>query len=61
MEHHPAHRKVVGSIPDEGTYLGSGFDPCLGLHGRQPIDVSLPLHSSLSKINRHILEQGLNK
>ena len=28
----PKHRKVVGSIPGQGTYLGCGFDPSVKVH-----------------------------
>ena len=30
MERHPAHRKVLGSISGQGTYLGCESDPQLG-------------------------------
>ena len=30
LEHHPVQQKVMGSIPGQGTYLGSGFDPQVG-------------------------------
>ena len=29
LECHPVHRKVMGSIPGQGTYLGCGFHPQL--------------------------------
>ena len=29
LERHPVHRKVAGSIPGQGTYLGFRFDPQL--------------------------------
>ena len=45
LERCPVHQKVSGSIPDQGTYLGCGFNPppnpSQGAQGRQPIDVSL--------------------
>ena len=40
---HPANRKVSISIPGQGTCLGCGPDPWLGLCERQTIDVSLYL------------------
>ena len=43
LECHPIHQNVVGSISGRCMY------------GRQPIDVSLSLPSSISKINKHIL------
>ena len=44
IECQPANRKVVGSIPSQGTSPGCGPGPQLGAHERQPhIDVSLPL------------------
>ena len=42
----------VGASPC--TPEGWGFDPNQDTYGRQPIDVSLCLHSSLSKSNKHI-------
>ena len=27
LQFRPAHQKVAGSIPGQGTYLGYGFDP----------------------------------
>ena len=56
LEHCPIRQNVVGSIPDQCTYLGS--IPQLGSYRRQPIDVSLTLMFLclfLSKINEHIL------
>ena len=37
---HPANQKVAGSIPSQGTCLGCGPGPQLGVHERQLIDVS---------------------
>ena len=68
FKRYPIYQKVVGFIPSQGTYLGCGFNPRLGLYGRQPIKVSLitlmflslslplppSLPSSLSKINKYI-------
>lgn len=34
-------QKAVGSVPDEGTYLGYGSLPGQDVYGRHPIDVSL--------------------
>ena len=58
LEHRPTPQKVVGLIPSQGTYLGCGLSPWLGVYGRQPTDVSLsrqsfsarphPLHLPLS-------------
>ena len=43
IEHGPANRKVVGSIPSQGTCLGCGPGPWWGTHEGQPhTDVSLP-------------------
>ena len=40
----PVNRRVAGSILDQGTCLGCGLGPQLGVCERQPhIDVSLPL------------------
>ena len=53
--HRPAKQKVTGSIPSQGTYLGCGYGPRWGIHGRQPIDVSLSFSPSLPlflKINK---------
>ena len=50
IECRPANQWVAGSIPSQGTYLGCGSGPQLGVHERQPhIDVSLPAFL-LSKI-----------
>ena len=43
IEHQLANRKVAGSVPNQGTYLGFGSGPQLEACKRQPIDVSLPL------------------
>ena len=43
----PPDRKVVGSIPSQGTCLGGGFDSCSRVGRRQPMDVSLPPSLSL--------------
>ena len=34
----PSHQKVVSSIPNQGTYLGLGSGPVLGVCKRQPIN-----------------------
>ena len=47
VEHCPVHQKFVDLIPTQGTYLGGGFKPWLGVYGRQLIDVSLS-HQCLS-------------
>ena len=40
----PENQRVTGSIPNQGTCLGCGPGPQMGMHERQPhIDVSLPL------------------
>ena len=44
------HQKVMGLIPDQGSYLDCGFNPWLLL---SHIDVSLSLHFSL-KINKNV-------
>ena len=38
--HHPEKQKVTSSIPDQGTCLGCGPGPWLGVCERQLIDVS---------------------
>ena len=38
---HPVKRKVTGSIPIQGTYLGCRFGPSQGTYERQLIDVYL--------------------
>ena len=44
IECRPANQRVAGLIPSQGTCLGCGPGPQLGVHERQPhIDVSLPL------------------
>ena len=44
IEHQPANQRVIGSIPTQGTCLGCGLGPQVGVHETQPhIDVSLPL------------------
>ena len=43
IEHWPAHWKVASLIPSQGTCLGCGPGPQLGVRERQPhIEVSLP-------------------
>ena len=51
VERHPAGQKVASLIPGQGTCLGCGPRPQLGVYERQPIDASLPfsLPSPLSK------------
>ena len=39
--HHPANRKVTGSIADQGTCQFAGQIPDWDSYKRQPIDVSL--------------------
>ena len=46
LEHCPVHQKVAGSIPGPGMYLGSGFDPQLGV-----FSLSLFLSLSLKSIS----------
>ena len=41
IEHRPVNREAAGLIPSQGTLLGCGPGPLLGLCERQPIDVSL--------------------
>ena len=44
IEHGPANQKVTGSTASQGTGLGCGPGPRLGVHERQPhTDVSLPV------------------
>ena len=56
IECQPENQRVTSSIPSQGTCLGCGPDPQLGVCERQPhIDVSLPLTLSLPlslKINK---------
>ena len=40
-EHWPANQNVASSIPSQGTCLGCGPGPLVGVFERQPIDVSL--------------------
>ena len=41
---HPVNKSVAGSFPRQGTYLGCGPDPHLGVCNRQPhLDVSFSL------------------
>ena len=48
IECQPTHQRVTSLIPSQGTYLGCGPGPQLGVCGRQPhIDVSLPFFPSL--------------
>ena len=56
IEHGPANRKVVGSIPSQGTCLGCGPGPWWGACDRQPyinvfLHLFVPLFPSL-KINK---------
>ena len=41
LEHWPVNQKVTSSIPSQGTCLGCGPRPQLGVSERQPINVSL--------------------
>ena len=50
--HLPGNLKVTSSIPGQGTRLGFGPGPHLGVCKRQLIDVSLCLSPSLLKINK---------
>ena len=54
----PANLRVTGSIPCQGTRLGSRPGPQLGVCERQPTDVSLPLSlpSPLSE-NKYFLKR----
>ena len=61
IEHWPVNQRVMGSIPGQGTYLGYGLGPWLGVCERQLMDVSLthwcfsPLSPSLPlslKVNK---------
>ena len=65
LEHCPIHQKVVGSIPGQGTYVGSRYNAPPGMYRRQLISVCLShrcfslylfLPPPLSKISKHILE-----
>ena len=68
LKHHLAHQKDVGSISDQGTYLGCEFDPRLGCvqeatdqhFSTTSLSLSLPpslcySFSQLLKINEHVL------
>ena len=37
----PVNQRVTGLIPEQGTCLSCGPGPQMGVHRRQPIDVSL--------------------
>ena len=53
IEHRPANWKAASWIPSQGTHLGCGPGPQLGVCERQPIDISLSLSlAPLSKINK---------
>ena len=41
IKHRPGNRKVASSIPSQGTYLGCGRGPQLGVCKRQQMGVSL--------------------
>ena len=41
VERHPTNRKVAGAVPNEGTRLGCGPGPHLGVCRKQLMDVSL--------------------
>ena len=44
IERGPVNQRVASLIPSQGTCLGCGPGPQMGVCGRQPhIDVSLPL------------------
>ena len=70
FECHPANRKVAGLIPGQGTCLGCGPGPPLGLCERTPVYVSLicqcfspSLSPSLSlslKINKIFLKREMH-
>ena len=47
MEHQPVSQKVTGSVPHQGTCVGFGPGPQLGLYKRQPIGFSPSLSLSL--------------
>ena len=48
------NRKVVGSVPSQGTYLDFGFDPrsSLSTDRRQKMDASLPPLLSLKAMKK---------
>ena len=53
VEHRSTNQKVAGLIPSQGTFLGCGTCPQLGVCERQPIGVSLSLSLTFSlKINK---------
>ena len=64
LEHCHVNRKVTGSIPGQGTYLGCGFDPRLGCmweatyryFSHQCFSLFLP--SSLCKISKLSLDEN---
>lgn len=58
LEPCPVHQRVVGLIPDQGTYPGCWFNPSQGMCRRQLIEGSLS-HWCFSKINK-ILRWGFN-
>ena len=45
------HKKVMGSIPGKGTYLGCKYSPWSGTLQRQPIYISPPHTLSLSSLS----------
>lgn len=51
------HRKAVGWVPSQGTYLGCRLDPWLGhiQEATDPPDRCCSLPSSFSKINKRII------
>lgn len=57
LKHCPVHRKVVSSIPSQGTYRGCGSIPSWGTYKSQPIVflstlMSLSPPPSLFQINK---------
>ena len=60
----PYTKRLRGSIPGQGTYLGCGFSlvgACMKDNKLIFLSFSPPSHLSLSTINKHILEWGFFK
>ena len=56
LQHHPVRQKVAGLIPNQGTYLGCGFNPLVRAQQEATNWCFSP-----SKINKHFLGWGLKK